>query len=144
MAMDQDDQMKAEFSKAAEGDVDILCNGVGPQYGGLLCRFIPLRALFDSAADEHDWDYWCGGGKEAYLRANLRFLGNCLLSVANHSPLLKIPGHAFMAFVYFALVKWFGRLSFKWRPISLSQEQMHALAMEMLEKRTVEDLEKEK
>jgi hypothetical protein len=136
--------MKAEFDKASADDLNALCNGIGPQYAGVWCRFIPLRSLFDTSADEHDWDYWCGGGRDEYVRANLRFLANCLLSVANHSPLLKVPWHFAMAVVYFLLVKYFGRLSFSWRSKPLDQEQMHTLAMQVLEKRVVRDLEKEK
>lgn len=136
--------MIADFHAASDEDVNALCNGVGPQYAGPMCRWIPLRKLFDSAADEHDWDYWVGGGRDEFVRANVRFLANCLLAVANHSPVVKMPWHAVMGIVYFLLVKYGGKLSFSWREAPLTQEQMHVLALDRLEKRVTDELEKEK
>lgn len=133
----------ADFRSATPQELEALCNGVGPQYGGWLCKLIPLRALFDKAADEHDWDYWVGGGKEQYIRANLRFLAGCLRAVSDNSPLHYMLPHACMAVVYFLLVKWGGRLSFSWRPQPRTQEEMHTLAVDLLVKRVEAELDKE-
>jgi hypothetical protein len=49
-----------------------------------------------------------------------------------------------MAGVYWLLVKYGGKLSFSWRAQPRTQEEMHTLAVDLLVKRSEDELDKEK
>ena len=124
--------MKADFTKATPAEVRVLCNGCGPQNAGWARPFIP-QFVFKSAGDEHDWDYWVGGGMGDYARANLRFYANCLLAISRFSPMWKWPGHLAAAHLYYVLVKVGGELSFRWGR-QRTHEEMQDLARRLMEK----------
>jgi hypothetical protein len=134
--------MKANYEEATAEEIAVLCNGCGPQNMAWLRPFIP-QLVFEESGNRHDWDYWEGGGREAYWRANFRFLANCLLSVANNSPWHKVPFHLVMAGVYYLAVKFGGSASFHWGE-PRTQEQMHLLAVGINVRRIEADLSREK
>jgi hypothetical protein len=134
--------MKADYEEATAEEIAVLCNGCGPQNMRWLRPFIP-QLVFEEAGNRHDWAYWVGGGYQEYGRANLRFLAECLLSVADNSPWKKAPFHLLMAAVYYLAVKFGGSASFYWGA-QRTQEEMHQLAVGLNVKSIEEALAKEK
>jgi hypothetical protein len=135
--------MKARYENLNEAEKAVLCNGVGPQNLGWICGLLPLRGLFEEAANRHDFDYGVGGGLAQYARANLRFYAGCLYAIADKGSLCFWPWELFMAHVYHVLVIIGGEASFHWG-IPRTQEQMHELAVQLNVKEIEEALSKEK
>ena len=134
--------MKADFRRATEREIGVLCNGCGPQNMPWLRPFIP-QFVFHHAGNEHDWDYHVGGGYEEYWRANFRFLADCLRAIADYTPFHSILLHIGAAVLYYLCVKFGGKLSFHWGP-PRSHEEMQALALSLEVKAVEASLDKEK
>lgn len=86
-----------------------ICNGCGPMgWGWLVPEF-----CFHEAGNRHDFGYWMGGGWTDKLRADLRFLADCLLA-SLRQPKKRFPWLAGLSFIYFFAVLFGGRRAFTW------------------------------
>ena len=91
----------------------VICNGVGPKNCPFLCWLIP-EFTFHRAADQHDLDYWQGGGIRGKVMADARFCSKCLLSAGRENTWPRALAIVSLSFIYFSAVALGGWLCFYW------------------------------
>ena len=88
-----------------------ICNGCGAMGGW----FQPPDYIFTASCDQHDFNYWLGGGDAERKKADLQFY-QAMKRDANSAPWWKRWFYKGAAWRYYTAVRAFGKKAFYYGP----------------------------